>query len=144
MSRESTPGQRETLLEGLDSLNTAWGFLLVTIAAILLSFQSIVRQRQGLCIVLQGREEEGAQVGDVYHLQRRAGAMVVGVSGFFLSLAARGAAAADRSDPLAVRVGGMNLWASILVFSASILRLEALDMAAGNVPAEAEAELQDG
>lgn len=127
MERE-TDGQAEALCRQLATTDSALGFLLLLIASVLLSFLSVTLQRKGLCLAIQGREPEAERLPPVYPIKRTAAAMVIGSLGFFLCLALGAAGeAAQGQDPVARRSAGVNLWASVLVLAAAILRLDDLD-----------------
>ena len=135
MERETagtSGGADEDLLcSQLGVTDTSLGFLLIIIAATLLSYWAVAVQRKGLCLAIRGEAAQAAALPDVYPVRRKAAAMIVGSLGFFLCLAvdtARQAAAGQ--DRVAKRSAGVNLWASLLVLVAALLRLDDLDFVA--------------
>ena len=128
METEETAAARENLCRQLGITDTSLGFLLIIIAATLLSFLSVVIQRKGLCLTIRGKTGEAAGLPNVYPMKRKAAAMVVGALGFFLCLAlstAKEAAAGE--DRVAQKSANTNVWASLFVLVAALLRLDDLD-----------------
>ena len=116
----------------LGSLDTALGFLLILIAATLLSFAALSIQRKKLCLTLQGDEEGAAALPEVIPLRYRATVLVVGALGYFLCLSLQTAWKAARGEDLSARqTAWASLWAAILVFCSSVVRLEDLLRIAG-------------
>lgn len=123
---------QEPLRAQLESLDAALGFLLLLIAATLLSFAALGIQRKGLCLTLQGDEEGAAALPEVIPLRHRATVLVVGALGYFLCLSLQTAWKAARGeDPSARQTAWASLWAAILVFCSSVVRLEDLLRIAG-------------
>ena len=118
----------ETVLrEQLRTVDESLLFLLLIVLSVLLSYWGVRIQREGLCRTLQGDAEGAAALPRVFPIRLSASALVVGALGFFLCLAL----SADRqaqagSDPAACRSARVNLWASILVLAAALLRLDDL------------------
>lgn len=117
-----------------DALRTAWGgrrfpvFLLLIIAATLLSFWSVSLQRKGLCLTIQGETETAGQLPPIYPIRHKASAIIVGALGFFLCLALRTLEEAEEGgDCVAKRSARSNLWASLFVLLAAMLRYQDLD-----------------
>lgn len=111
---------QEILEEQLDTLDDTVFFLVVIIASVLLSFWATLRQRQAVCLTLRGEEEAAQQVGAVTPIRIAASALVLGALGYFLHLAVRvWEDARCGADPASARA---NLWASILVLAAAIVR----------------------
>lgn len=115
--------ERQTLCEELELLDTSLGFLFFVITAILLSFWATVRQRDALCLTIQGETEEAARVGDVGKLRLGTSALIVGSLGFFFMQALETCRKADPNDPTAARSARLNLIASFLVLLAALIRL---------------------
>lgn len=115
--------ERETLCGQLGITDTSIGFLLLIVAATLLSVWSVFLQRQGLCLTIQGKAEEAGDLPPVYPLRHKASAIIVGSLGFFLCLALRTFEEAQAGDDcVAKRSAATNLWASLFVLLAGILR----------------------
>ena len=130
--------QRALLEEQLATADQSLGFLLVLVASVLLSFWTVTVQRRGLCLVLAGEEEQAAALPDVLPARRTAGAMVIGSLGFFLCLALRAWEDARPGPEAARRPASRNLWASLFVLLAALLRfLDLRNQAAGQDGSEA-------
>lgn len=112
--------EREELCDQLNTVDTTLIFLLIVIASVLLSFWATVRQRQAVCLALQGEDEAARQVGEVYPIRALASALVLGALGYFLCLALR--LWEDSRCGVSRASAGANLWASILVLCAAIVR----------------------
>lgn len=125
---KQTDTTKTVLCQQLDTVDTSLGFLLLIIAATLLSFWSVVIQRDGLCLTIQGKTEAAKALPPVYPIKHKASAIIVGTLGFFLCLALdtlRRAEAGD--DCVAKRSARTNVWASLFVLVAGILRYQDLD-----------------
>ena len=129
---QSTGGPgRELLCRQLGITDTSLGFLLIIIAATLLSYWSVVIQRRGLCLTIQDETEEAARLPNVYPIKRKASAMIIGALGFFLCLALSSAREAEAGDDcVAKRSARVTVWASLFVLVAALLRLDDLDFVA--------------
>lgn len=130
--------ERQGLCEELELLDTGLGFLFFIITAILLSFWATVRQRDALCLTIQGETEQAAQVGDVIGLRLGTSALIVGSLGFFFMQALEACRKADPSDPAAARSARLNLIASFLVLLAALIRLFDLNAVRRAQPALAD------
>lgn len=106
-------------------LDSSIFFILVIIASVLLSLLASLRQREALRLALAGEDAAAAEVGEVYPLRHGASALVLGALGFFLCLAAE--LTRDTATPQAARSAQANLWASILVLCAAIVRWRDLE-----------------
>ena len=136
--------EEDTLRRQLGIVDQSLGFLLILIASVLLSFYTVVIQRRGLCLTILGDTKAAAGLPDVYPIKRRASAMVVGSLGFFLCLALIAWQQAERGDDcVARRSAAVNLWASLFVLLAGILRLMDLDFVACCSGDSAAATLED-
>ena len=128
---EEAQAQRALLEEQLATADQSLGFLLVLVASVLLSFWTVTVQRRGLCLTLAGEEEQAAALPDVLPARRTAGAMVIGSLGFFLCLAIQAwRDLTPETGCAARRSAGRNLWASVLVLAAAVVRLDDLDSSA--------------
>lgn len=128
--------EREALCRGLAQADGSLGFLLFFVAALLLSFWGTAVQRRGICLLLSGEEEEAAALPDVAPARHISAAMVTGALGFFLCLAWDGFQRAGTEA--ARRRTWANLWASILVMAAGLLRLWTLEETAGGRGADSD------
>ena len=108
----------ETVLrEQLRTVDESLLFLLLIVLSVLLSYWGVRIQREGLCRTLQG----------VFPIRLSASALVVGALGFFLCLALKTERETARGGtPAARRSACTNLWASLFVFLAALLRLDDL------------------
>ena len=111
----------ETVLrEQLRTVDESLLFLLLIVLSVLLSYWGVRIQREGLCRTLQGDAEGAAALPRVFPIRLSASALVVGALGFFLCLALK----TERET--ARRSACTNLWASLFVFLAALLRLDDL------------------
>lgn len=124
---------REKLERQRSDADGAVVFLLVLLCSLLLSLSASLTQRCQLRLALAGRTEEEAAVPSVLPVRRWASVLAVGSLGFFLCLAIQAwrdltpeASCADRQS------AGRNLWASILVLAAAVVRLDDLDSSASH------------
>lgn len=119
---------KTVLCQQLGTVDTSLGFLLLIIAATLLSFWSVSIQRDGLCLTLRGETEAAGALPPVYPIKHKASAIIVGALGFFLCLALDTLRRAETGDDcVAQRSARTNVWASLLVLAAGILRYQDLD-----------------
>lgn len=110
--------------EELETLNQSVLFLLVLIAAVLLSFAATVRQRDGLARALCCRQEDTT---DVFALRWPAAILVAFSTGWFAWQACRAVGALSGQESCAQRRSAhANLLAAILVFVAGLVRLDDL------------------
>ena len=115
----------------LETVNTSIVFLVLLILSILLSLKVALMQRDSLCILKEGGDTECLESPDLF--QCGAGAISIGALGYFFTLALRGWNDACREGSAeAVCLARMNLWASLLVLAAAVVRLLALDAARRN------------
>ena len=120
--------QKKELCRQLGITDSSIFFLVLLTFSILLSFWSVTIQRRQLCLTIQGETEAAAAAPPVYPIKHASSAIVVGSLGFFLCLAYHAwkqACAGD--DCVAKRSASTNLWASILVLAAGILRFDDLN-----------------
>lgn len=114
--------ERQELEQDLKTLNVSLVFLILIVLAVLLSLWSALIQREQLKLTLEGKDSSG--LPSVEPLRQFGSAITVGCLGFFLCLAlktqreaqAEGSCSANRSAQV-------NVWASLLVLLAAILRL---------------------
>lgn len=118
----------ETVLrEQLRTVDESLLFLLLIVLSVLLSYWGVRIQREGLCRTLQGDAEGAAALHRVFPIRLSASALVVGALGFFLCLALKTERETARGGtPAARRSACTNLWASLFVFLAALLRLDDL------------------
>ena len=119
---------REKLERQRSDADGAVVFLLVLLCSLLLSLSASLTQRCQLRLALAGRTEEAMAVPSVLPVRRWASVLAVGSLGFFLCLAIQAwrdltpeTSCADRQS------ARRNLWASILVLAAAVVRLDDLD-----------------
>lgn len=124
---------KEGLCENLATVDRSLLFLILIIFATLLAFWSVVIQRRQLCLTVQGETEAAAAAPEVYPIKHASSAIVVGSLGFFLCLALRTAReAAQGDDCVAQRSASTNVWASLFVLVAALLRLCDLEYVEGS------------
>ena len=112
----------ETVLrEQLRTVDESLLFLLLIVLSVLLSYWGVRIQREGLCRTLQGDAEGAAALPRVFPIRLSASALVVGALGFFLCLALKTERETARGGSACT-----NLWASLFVFLAALLRLDDL------------------
>ncbi len=131
------------LREELGVIQSSLPFRIRVLAATVASLYALLLQREGALEALkrggQGRREEER----VFLIRRTAGAVFVGTLGFFLclnlSLAQR---LGEGAGEAALRSSRVNIWASILVLCAAILRFFNLEPP-GNAAQGADAQEGD-
>lgn len=134
---------KKTLCRQLGTVDSSIFFLLLIILATLLSFWSILIQRGQLVCTIEGNPEAAAAAPPVYPIRHAASALIVGSLGFFLCLALRTAKEAEAgTDCVAKRSASSNVWASLFVLVAAILRLLDLDFVECRRPAAPGTEAQ--
>lgn len=112
----------EELKRDLETLNISLVFLILIILAVLLSLWSALLQREQLTLAIRGGEP--GRIPDPNPIRRQGSAITVGCLGFFLCLALSTLSKARTAgDPAAERSAQVNVWASLLVLLAAILRL---------------------
>lgn len=118
---------RESLEEGLGTVELSIRFLLLIVFGILLSFQAILLQRRQLALMLSGEAPD--RVPSPLPLQRSAGAIMVGSLGFFFTLSLRAWREAQTGqDPETLCSTRAGMLASALVLIAAVVRLWALEL----------------
>lgn len=121
----------EELNSQLKEVDTSLMFLTLLILSVCLSWRGVVIQRAGLCRLIAGGEGE---LPDITPLRLTAGAVVVGSLTYFFFLALR---TWEQGRTPSARI---NLWASLFVLAAAVLRLYDL---VSNRPSETEEPLPD-
>lgn len=115
--------ERNILKEQLGTVNQSIFYLMLIILSVLLSFWSVLIQREQLEELLAGNPQK-APLPNVLPIKLTASALTVGALGFFFCLALRTCReAAQGTDPAAQRSAGMNVQASLLVLAAALIRL---------------------
>ena len=112
--------QRQALCRQLDTVDTSMGFLGLLIVSLGLSWKAVALQREGLCGALRG---ESGEAPDTFSLRLPASAIVVGALTYFFRLALDAWEQAGGQDCCARRSAQVNLWASLFVLAAALLRL---------------------
>ncbi len=119
---------RAELERQLSDADGAVVFLLVLIGSLLLSLSASLTQRCQLRLARSGRTAAAAAVPPVLPVRRWASVLAVGSLGFFLCLAIQAWRDLTPETGCAERQSaGRNLWASILVLAAAVVRLDDLD-----------------
>lgn len=115
--------ERQALKEQLGTVNQSLFYLVLIILSVLLSFWSVLIQREQLEELLVGNSSKTA-APDVFPIKLSASALVVSGLGFFFCLSLRACRdAACGNDPAAQKSAGMNVWASLFVLAAALIRL---------------------
>lgn len=115
--------ERQVLKEQIGTVNQSLFYLVLIILSVLLSFWSVLIQREQLEELLMGNSSK-TSAPDVFPIKLIASALVVSGLGFFFCLSLRTCRdAAQGKDPAAQRSAGMNVWASLLVLTAALIRL---------------------
>lgn len=116
--------ERQTLCEQLETVDRSLFFLTAVAASVLLSFWSVGIQRRALADAIRG---DAASPPEVFPIKGTAGALVTAALGYFFALALEALEAAEQGeDPVALRSARSNVWASLLVLAAALLRLDDL------------------
>ena len=124
--------ERKELKQSLGMLNVSLVFLILITLAVLLSLWSALIQRDQLKLALEGGDP--SHVPSVYPIRQAGSAITVGCLGYFLCLALWTQAEARSSrNPATMRSAQVNVWASLLVLLAAILRLVDLQTVAREV-----------
>lgn len=114
--------ERKILREQLGTVNQSLFYLMLIILSVLLSFWSVLIQRGQLEKELVGNSQEAA-AQDVFPIRFIASVLTVSALGFFFALALQTCRNAARgNDPAAQRSAGMNVWASLFVLTAALIR----------------------
>lgn len=114
--------ERQVLEEQLKTVSQSLFYLTLIILSVLLSFWSVLIQREQLEEMAAGNTPGAAP--DVFPIKRSASVLVVGALGFFFCLSLRTFRdAAQGNDPAARQSAEMNVWASFFVFAAALIRL---------------------
>ena len=118
-------GEETSYDSALQTVNTSIMFLVLLVLGILLSLKGVLLQRDSLCVLREGGDAEAPESPELF--QCAAGAISIGALGYFFTLALQGWNDACREGSArAETVSRTNLWASLLVLCAAILRLWAL------------------
>lgn len=121
--------EQETLCGQLSTVDQSLCFIVLLVAATLLSLRATGIQRDALCDVIQG---ETPDTSEVYPLRHTANALVVGALGFFLCLTIKSWRERDPGDCVASRSAHSNLWAALLVFAAALIRFDDVEFLHAN------------
>ena len=114
--------ERQVLEEQLRTVNQSLFYLMLIILSVLLSFRAVLIQRDQVEGALAGNSPETA-APDIFPIRFSASALVVGSLGFFFCLSLRTCReAAGGSDPARQKSAGMNVWASLFVLTAALIR----------------------
>lgn len=113
--------EREMLKQQLGTVNQSLFYLTLIILSVFLSFRSVLIQREQLEETSHGQP---AGCRDIYPIRLTASGLVVSALGFFFCLALQTCRdAAQGNDPAAQKSAGMNVWASLFVLAAALIRL---------------------
>lgn len=112
--------QKNLLCQQLDTIDTSLWFIGLLLLATALSWRATAIQREGLCGILLGKS---TGVPDVFPLRLTVSAVVVGALTYFFGLALENRCSALEQGEVARRSADMNVWASVLVLAAALIRL---------------------
>ena len=117
--------EREELEKALTALDESVFFLVVIVASVMLSWLSLVKQREDT--------REALETGDltqdpsIFPIRLGSSALIIGALGFFFTMSVRRhKQACERTDPVEKRSSYINAWAAVLVLAAALLRLDDL------------------
>lgn len=132
---EKDTSANHQLCEQLGTVDESLRFLVLIILSVLLSFWSVVVQRGQLCCTITEDTEATGPFPPVFPMKIAASALVTGSLGYFLSLALQTCrTAAQGDDAVAQHSASMNVWASLFVFVAALIRLYDLNYVEGRQP----------
>lgn len=115
--------ERKNLKKQLGTVNQSIFYLMLIVLSILLSFWSVLIQREQLEEALAGNAQKAA-VPDIFPIKLIASVLVVSALGFFFCLSLRTCRDAARgNDPATQKSAGINVWASLFVLTAALIRL---------------------
>lgn len=112
--------QKAELCEQLRTIDTSLVFVALLLLATGLSWKATAIQRQGLCDILLGK---GTDVPDVFPIRLVVSAIVIGALTFFFGLSLDTWRTAWDQDQTARCSANLNVWASLLVLAAALIRL---------------------
>ena len=112
--------QEQELCRQLGAVDTSLGFLALLILSLCLSWRAADLQRGGLRGMLKGETEEAP---DVFPLRLPASAIVAGALAWFFGLALDTWRETRQEEGASRRSADLNLWASLFVLAAALLRL---------------------
>lgn len=112
--------QKAGLCEQLRTIDTSLVFVALLLLATGLSWKATAIQRQGLCDILLGK---GTDVPDVFSIRLVVSAIVIGALTFFFGLSLDTWRETRDQDQTARRSADMNVWASLFVLAAALIRL---------------------
>ncbi len=119
--------EQEELCGQLETVDRSLFFLVLIVLSVLLSFWSVGIQRRQLTDAIAGEPEAAAALPPVFPIKLTAGSLVVAALGYFFSLALNTLQDAGRQTGCAVRRSAwINVWASLFVLAAALLRLDDL------------------
>ena len=114
--------EQNILKEQLRTVNQSLFYLMLIILSVLLSFRSVLIQREQLEGTLAGNPPKAA--ADVFPIKLTASALTAGALGFFFVLALQNCRdAAQGNDPAAQKSAGMNVWTSFFALTAALIHL---------------------
>ncbi len=112
--------QRRELCCQLETADQSLGYLALLILSLCLSWRAVDLQREGLCGILEGG---AAGPQNLFPLRLPASAIVVGALTWFFGLSLDTWEGTRQECGSARRSADLNLWASLFVLAAALLRL---------------------
>lgn len=113
--------EQKILKEQLGTVKQSLFYLMLIILSVLLSFWSVLIQRDQLENTLAGNPQKTV-APDIFPIKLTASVLTVSALGFFFALALRTCRDAG-NDPAAQKSAGMNVCASLFVLAAALIRL---------------------
>lgn len=116
--------EQKQLCAQLKTVDRSLFFLVLIILSVLLSFWSVQIQRRQLADAVTGDTADAAALPPVFPIKLIAGSLVTAALGFFFALALDTLDSQEPGgNPAARRSAGINVWASLFVLAAALLRL---------------------
>jgi len=124
MGKKGDYGMEErNIKEQLGTVNQSLFYLILIVLSVLLSIWSVLIQREQLEEMLWENPQKKV-MPDVYPIKLSASVLVVGALGFFFCLSLQTCRDVSQGTDLAAqKSAGMNVWASIFVLAAALIRL---------------------
>ncbi len=131
------------LEEELGVIHVSLPFLILVLGATVASFYALLLQREGALEALKRGSQARREEERIFLIRRAAGAVFVGALGFFLCLnLSLAQQLGEGAGEAALRSSRVNIWASILVLCAAILRFFTLEPP-GNAAQGVDAQEED-
>lgn len=108
----------------LDLLDSSLNWLVLIVSGVLLSYYATERQREALCLSLEGDQEGAQTLGDVLSIRRLVAIFILLALTFFFQVSLEGEEQALLGgDPAIIRSAGRNRWSALFALAAAALRI---------------------